>query len=155
MAKTAAKPSFTSILDQPASEIERPPALPRGYYVTIVTAYRDDKTTKTETPFTEFTLKVIEPWEKNGEIQVDEDELENFGEVRDSIISARYWHTEKSIYRLKEFLQHCGVDLSDGKSFKQAIPEAVNSQVIAFVVHEPWQTGEGISARVRSTAPLE
>ena len=155
MAKPASKPDFASILDQPAAEAERPPTLPRGYYHTMVTAYRIDKSTQKQTEFSEFTLKVLEPWERNGVATVDEDELEEFGDVRDSIISVRFYHTDKSKYRLKEFLEHCGVDLSKGKSFAQAIPEAVNCQVIAQVIHEPWQTGEGVSARVRSTAPVE
>ena len=157
MAKSATqtKPNFGSVLDMPAQDAERPPTLPRGYYTCIVQSYREDKSSQKQTAFTEFSLKVIEPWEKNGEQMVDVDELEEFGEVRDSVISTRFFHTEKSIYRLKEFLEHCGVDLSDGKSFKQAIPEAVNCQVIAHIVHEPWQQGEGVSARVRSTAPVE
>ena len=157
MAKSAtqSKPNFGSVLDMPASDAERPPTLPRGYYVCVVQSYREDKSSQKQTPFTEYTLKVIEPWEKNEEPMVDQGELEEFGEVRDSVITTRFFHTEKSIYRLKEFLIHCGVDLDDGKSFKQAIPEAVNAQIIAHIVHEPWTQGEGVSARVRSTAPAE
>jgi hypothetical protein len=139
----------------PARDAERPPTLPRGYYVTLVSSYREDKSSVQHTPFTEYSLKIIQPWERGDEVMVEEEELEEFGDVRDSIIIVRYYHTPKSIFRLKEFLIHCGVDLSDGKSFKQAIPEAVNCQVIAHVVHEPYQTGDGVRAAVRSTAPVE
>ena len=158
---TKSKPSFSSILDMPASEAQRPPTLPRGSYVVMVTAYREDKSSQAQTPFTEFTLKVIEPLEKEDPKtkemvpQVDEDELEEFGDVRDSIINVRFWHTEKAIYRLREFLEHCGVDLGGKKSFTQAIPEAVNATIIANITHRPLQTGEGVRAEVRSTAPAE
>jgi hypothetical protein len=162
MAKSAtqSKPNFGSILDQPGNEIERPPLLPRGHYLTVVQSYRNDKA-NTGTEFTEVTLKVIAPAEfkdkKTGEMRtdVDEDELEEFGEVRDSVISTRFFHTEKSAYRLRQFLEHCGVDFSDGKNMGQGLEEIRNSEIIAFVVHEPWTTGEGVSARVRSTAPVE
>ena len=63
MAKSATqtKPNFGSVLDMPASDAERPPTLPRGYYVVVVQSYREDKSSQKQTPFTEYTLKVIEP----------------------------------------------------------------------------------------------
>src|SRR5215472_10004854 len=146
MAKSATqtKPTFGSILDQPAQDAERPPLLPRGYYHTVVQSFREDKSSK-GTEFVAFSLKVIGPWEGRGE--PDEDELEEFGEVRDSIIEARFYLTEKSKYRLREFLEHCGVDRSDGKSFKQACPETTNCEVLVQVAHEPLQSGDGVMAR--------
>lgn len=157
MAKSAtqSKPSFGSILEMPAQEAERPPTLPRGYYLTVVEGYRDDKSSKQQTPFTRFNLKVIGPWEKDGVVQVDEDELEEYGDVKDATLPVDFYHTEKSIYRLKEFLEHCGIDLSDGKSFAQALPETRNCQVIARVTHQSNQDGTATFARVSGTAPVE
>jgi len=153
MAKSAIKPAptnLTSILSQPAEDAERPPVTPRGYYTCVVQGHRFDKSSVQQTDYVDFVLKVIEPY-KN----VDEDELEEFGEVRGTIINHRLYITEKAKYRIKEFLEHCGVDLSDGKSFEQAIPEATNCEVIVQVIHEPLQSGDGVMARVRSSAPVE
>jgi hypothetical protein len=150
MAKAAVKPSFGSILDQPAADAQRPPNLPRGHYHVSVASFREDKSSQKGTEFVEYGLKIVEPLD-----DVDEDDLEEFGDTRGQVIPVQFWVTDKSIYRLKEFLEHCGVDLGDKKSFKQAIPEAVNCEVIAQVIHEPLLSGEGVRARVRNTSPVK
>lgn len=157
MAKSAtqSKPNFGSIMNMPVQDAERPPTLPRGYYVCVVESFREDKSSQKQTPFTRFNLKVIAPWEKDGVIQADEDELEEYGEVKDTILPLDFYQTEKSIYRLREFLEHCGVDFADGKSFAQAVPEARNAQVIARVTHRSSEDGSATFARVSSTAPVE
>lgn len=158
MAKPATQPNFESILDQPANEMERPPLLPRGYYLAIVQgAPRIGKSAQKQTEFVEFSLKVIAPLERDGIVQADEDELEEFGDVKDQVIPITFYLTEKSKYRCREFVEHCGVDTSTGTSLGQLIQEVQGCQVIAHVVHEPWQSasGSGVSARVRGTAPAE
>jgi hypothetical protein len=153
--QTKSKPDFGSILDKPAQDAQRPPTLPRGYYRFVVQTYRFDKSSVQQTEFVEFGLKVIEPYEAENRPSVDEDELEEFGDVRGSLIGHRLYVTEKAAYRIREFLEHCGVDLSDGKSMRQGIPEAVNCEVIGQVIHEPLQSGDGVMARIRNTAPVE
>ena len=158
---TQTKPSFGSILSMPAEDAVRPPTLPRGYYVAVVENFREDKSSQRQTPFTEFQLKVLRPLEKENEetgemeVQVDEDELEAYGDVAGAMINVQFYHTEKSVYRLAEFLRHCGVDLGGKKSFEQAIPEARNSQVVIRVTHQSSQDGEATFARVSRTAPVE
>lgn len=150
------KPNFASVLDEPAAEAKRPPTIPRGYYVTAVQpGYRIDKSSEKQTEFVEYTLKVLSVWEKDGIPQVDEDELAEFGDVTGQLIRVTFWMTDKSKYRLKEFFEHCGLEVEPGMSFAQLIPEVVGCQVIAAVAHEPARTGEGVFARVRSTAPVE
>lgn len=158
MAKSATQmaPSFGSILDKPANEIERPPLLPKGYYVCIVTGQpKIDKSSQKQTEFIDFQLKVIAPLEKDGIIQADEQELEEFGDVKDHILHATFYLTEKAGFRAREFLEHCGIDTSQGQSLRQLIAEAVGQSVVARVTHEPWQSGDGFSARVQNTAPVE
>lgn len=157
MAKSAVneKPNFGGILSMPAQDAERPPTLPRGYYVCSVRDFKDDKSSKQQTPFTRFNLEVLSVWEKEGVMQADEDEIEEFGDVKGAVLPVDFYHTEKSIYRLKEFLEHCGVDLSDGKSFSQAIPETRNCQIVARVTHQTSQDGSATFARVSGTAPVE
>jgi hypothetical protein len=116
---------------------------------------RIDKSSQKQTEFVEYALKVLSVVEKDGIPQIDEDELEDFGDVTGQMIRVTFYLTEKSKYRLREFIEHCGVEVEKGVSFKQLVGEAQGCQVIAQVVHEPWQSGEGVSARVRGTAPVE
>ncbi len=143
-------PDFASVLDTPASEIERPKPLPRGTYHTIVQGQpRIDKSAKKGTEFSEFTLKILEPLD-----DVDEDELAAYGPVRDKTTRVTFYHTPNSVYRLKEFIEHCGIDTEKG-SLRQLIAETPGCQVLANIVHEPSQDGGAVYANVKSTAAVE
>lgn len=156
MAKSATqtKPEFKSILSMPAQDAERPPTLPRGYYSAVVEGWREDKSSEKQTPFTRFDMKILSVWEKDGVPQVDEEALEEFGDVNGTVMPLDFYHTEKSIYRLREFLEHCGIDLSDGKSFEQAIPETRNCEVIVQIAHQSAKSGDGTWARIIRTLPM-
>src|SRR5712664_4063770 len=118
MAQTAQTPAnFNDILDRPSSDVERPKTLPAGSYTCIVKGLpRHDKSTKKQTPFVEFTLAV----QSAGE-DVDEEDLKAWmtkpdGSSRaltDATIRATYYTTEDSLYRLKDFLDHCGAGDED------------------------------------------
>ena len=154
MAKAAIRPqpkTFESVLDMPASEIERPKPLPVGSYVCVVQGQpRIDKSAKKQTEFSEFTLKILEALD-----DVDSDAIEALGGVQGKILKVTFYHTENSIYRLKEFLQHLGIDMDEGESLRQAMAEAAGKQVTAYVVHEASQDGETVYAKVKNTAPVE
>lgn len=144
-------PHFASVLDMPASEIERPKPLPVGSYICVVQGQpRIDKSAKKQTEFSEFTLKLLEALD-----DVDTDALEAIGGIKDKTTKVTFYHTENSIYRLKEFLEHCGVDMEDGISLRQLIAEAPGKQVVAHIVHEASQDGEAIYAKVKNTTAVE
>lgn len=151
MAKSATKTSFSSVLDMPADSVERPKPLPVGSYVCIVQGQpRIDKSAKKGTEFSEFTLKLLEPLD-----DVDEDALKEYGGIKDKTTKVTFYHTENSIYRLKEFIEHCGVEIEEGVSLRQLIGEVTGQQVVAHVAHEASDDGQMIFARVKSTAAVE
>lgn len=150
MAKAATAPTFGSILDTSSSEIERPKPLPVGAYVTVVQGQpRMDKSTKKGTEFVEFTLKVLEPLD-----DVDEDALKEVGGIKDKTIRATYYLTEGAVWRLKDFLDHCGAGDED-ESLRQRIADTQGKQVIAHIRHEASEDGSSVFARLRNTAPVE
>lgn len=153
--------NFTSVLDRPSSEIDRTAKIPPvGSYICIVQGQpRIDKSSKKQTEFSEYTLKFQSALD-----DVDEDALETYltsasGEKRklsDCTIKATYYHTEASMGRLLTFLDHLdGVtpDKADEveETPRQRMAEVAGKTIGIVVKHEPWQQGDGVSARVEST----
>src|ERR1700757_2078496 len=102
------KGPFESVLDRTSSDIEAPKPIPVGtYHVMVQGQYREDKSTKKQTPFVEFTLKVIAPME-----DVDDDALEAFlsrksggnKKLQDVTLKYTFYTTEEAVYRLGKFL---------------------------------------------------
>lgn len=151
MAKPATKQqTFASILDKPASEIERPKPLPQGSYTAVVAGMpRFDKSTKKQTDFVEFTLNLLAAGE-----DVDAEELVAAGGVEGKSRKATFYLTEQSGYRLKEFLEHCGV-LEEGGTMRKAIDSTPNCQVGITIRHEPSQDGTQVYDRIVGSFPIE
>ena len=163
MAKLA---TFASVLDMPSNEIDRTvKQLPIGSYLaTVVGLPRIDKSSKKQTEFSEYTMKINEAQE-----DVDESDLEEYltnpdgskRKLTDCTIKNTYYHTEMSMGRLLSFLDHLdgikpGDDLDDMTATpRQRMSEVSGKQCIIHVKHEPWQSGEGVSARVGSTSVAE
>lgn len=142
---------FSDILSKPASEVERPKPLPAGSYVCTVAGLPEfDKSAKKETPYAKFTLRPISAGD-----DVDADDLEAAGGLDGKTISATYYLTEGSLYRLKKFLEDCGIDVEDGRTMKELIEDAPNQTVIAYIKHTPSRDGESMYAELANTAPAE
>lgn len=149
MAQAQAK-SFQSVLDTPAGDIERPKPAPVGSYVCVVQGQpKIDKSSKKQTEYVEYTLKPLEALD-----DVDEDALDAWG-IKDKTFRITFYITENSIYRLKEFLQHCGIEMEDDGSLRQYVAEAAGKQIVAHIIHEPSQDGETIYAKVKNTTAVE
>lgn len=147
MAKAA---QFSDILDTPSSDVERPKPLPQGSYLCVVKGLpRHDVSSQKKTPFVEFTLQPLEARE-----DVYADDLEAMGGIADKTIRATYYLTNESVFRLKDFLDHCGAG-DDTMTLRDRIDEAPNCQVVAFVKHRASQDGQSIYAELAKTAPVE
>lgn len=163
---TQTKPStFASVLDMPSSEIERSvKQLPVGSYVAVVQGQpRIDKSSKKQTEFSEYTMKILEAYD-----DVDTDALDEYlttldgtkKRLSDCTIKATFYHTENSIGRLLTFFDHLDGITPDKAGEVEASPrqrmsEAAGKQCVIHIKHEPWQSGEGVSARVDSTSIVE
>ena len=131
MAKAQAQ-SFASILDRAPSEIEKPKPLPQGSYITVLVGQpRFDKSAKKQTDFVEFQHKLLSAQE-----DVDEDELKALGGIKDKVMKNTFYLTEGATWRLKEFLEHCGIDMDEVESLREAVEQTPGKQVGVFVNHE-------------------
>lgn len=144
-------PNFSSILDESTTEVNRPKPLPAGTYTCVVQGQpKYDKSSKKGTPYVEFTLKPIAAHE-----DVDEEALAEMGGLTNKTIRATFYTTEDAIYRLDEFHEHCGVDLSQDVSRRMLNDEVVNAQVCAVIRHETSDDGTQIYGKLARTAPAE
>jgi len=154
MAKQAAAQTFGSILDRAPADVEKPKPAPIGSYkTTIVGQPRFDKSSKKQTEFVEFTHKLISAMD-----DVDEDELKAYlgdRKITEVTMKNTYYLTEASLWRLKEFLEHCGVDLDSMDSLREGIEATPGAEVGIFVNHEPAQDGESFFARINKTFVAE
>jgi len=147
MAKPATQRKFESVLDMPASAVERPKPLPRGTYIAVVQGQpRFDKNPNTGTQFAEFTLKLLQALE-----DVDKDELEAQGGLKERTTRVLFYLTDDSVYRLKEFLEHCGVDMDSDATMSQLVAETPGCQVGITIIHKPSKDGDAIYANVKNT----
>jgi len=149
MAQTQTTPNFGALLDKPASDVERPKPLPQGSYHCVVKGLpRFDKSSKKFTEFVEFTLQPTAAGE-----DVDEEDLAAMGGITNKTIRATYYITEDALWRLKDFLSHCGIE-EDG-SLRNMIDQTPNCEVIAFIKHRASEDGQSVFAELAKTAPVE
>lgn len=141
--------SFESILDMPSSEVERPKPLPVGSYVGIVQSHKFDRSTKKGTEYVEFTIKLIEALD-----DVDQEKLGEQGGLGDKTLRATYYLTENSVWRLKDFLNHCEAGDED-MTLRQRIAETPAKSITVKVRHEASQDGSQVYARISDTAPVK
>lgn len=140
---------FSKILQKQAAEIEKPKPLPIGSYVTVNPKLPDFKSVgKNETPCAEFGLVIIAP------VDVDQDALQAYGEVKGKTIRHRMFLTESTEYRTREELVNAfGLDIT-GKNLGQLFNETVNKQVIVTIKHRPSDDGTEIYHEVEGLAAV-
>ena len=147
MAKSPTAPNFGALLDTPPSETERPKPMPAGTYVAMVQGLpRMDKSAKKQTEFVEFTLKLLSAGE-----DVDAEELAAMGGIANKTIKDIYYLTDASLWRLKDFLTNCGIDVDNISSYRVALEETAGQQIGVVIKHEASQDGQSIFARVART----
>lgn len=149
--------NFASILDAPITEAERPPAIPTGDYILVISGNpRRDKSTRNQTDYIEYSLKILSAVDGT----YDEDELKEFEESQGKISGKEtkktFYITEKSGYRHKEFIiDDLGLEMGPDKSHWEAAQEAVGHQFLGHYTKKPSDDGKGWFSELTSTAPVE
>lgn len=141
--------TFASILDRPSNEIERPKPIPVGTYSGVVMGLpRYDKSSKKGTEFVEFTIGNLAAGD-----DVDADALDSMGGAANKTMKATYYLTEDAAWRLKDFLDHLGIE--DEGTLRERVEQTSGKSVRFFVKHEPSQDGQSVFARIDKTMPAE
>jgi hypothetical protein len=113
----------------------------------VIGAPRYDKSSKKQTRFVEFTLKLIAVGD-----DVDMEALNAMGGIQDKTIRATFYLTDDAMWRLKEFLQNLG--LPDGK-YIQLLPQATNRKVGVYVRHTPNEDNTAMYAQIGKTFAID
>lgn len=146
-----ANPNFEELLNRKADEVEPPPTLPVGPYLTVLVGLPEKiESSKKKTPGFRFQHKIVAPLDG-----VDEEALAAFeGGVVGKTVRNDMWVTEDSLFMLTQFLENCGIDMT-GKTITACIDETPNRQVVIYIKHESSEDGERIFAKIGKTAPAE
>lgn len=146
-------PTFGSILDTASLSVEKPKPLPVGTYICSVKGLpKQDVSAKKKTEFVEFTLQILGVHD-----DVDQTALAEVlkgKSLSEKTIRATYYITEDAVWRLKDFLDHCGVEDGEGISLRQRVSATPGAQVNATIRHRPSDDGTSIYAELGGTAPV-
>lgn len=158
--------TFASVLDRPSSEIERPKPLPVGTYLCITKGLPSrGKSEKTGTEFVEFKFVPMQPLE-----DVDQDDLETYltrldgskDVLNNTNFTHRFWTSEKSAYRLKDFLtddldvpEKQDEDQEEEDSLWERSQHTAGLQCLVVIRHTATQDGKAIQQEVALTKPAE
>lgn len=134
---------FTQLLARTADDVERPEPLPQGSYLTTITAYRTVESGQKKTPGVEFDLQIVAPNE-----DVDAEAYAKVKNPQERVLKTQFWLTEDSLWRLKDFLEKAGHDMS-GRSFAEVLAEVAGSQIVSIVTHRISQDGESVFPEAR------
>lgn len=143
------RPLFASILDEAPTEVIRPKPMPNGTYLWVIQNRRYDKSTKKKTDFVEFELACLQPFD-----DVSIAELEAMGGVDGKIRTLTFYLTPEAVYRLDEFHEHCGLDLSSPMSRRQRNEMVLNSQVIGVIDQRIVDDESGDPAKSKTFADI-
>lgn len=145
-------PSFQDVLNKPAADVKAPSPLPVGTYLCLVDGPGEfGKIGQKQTDCINWKLK---PMQAQDDVnQADLATALNGAALQDKVIRHRSFITEESVWRLKQFLEHLGIE-EGSKSLGEMIPEAQGKQVLATVGHRTSEDGTQVFQEVKATAKV-
>ena len=120
---------FSDILNKKPSEQEPPKPLPAGIYNMTVVSFENTTRGEKQTPVCLIHLQPVEA------VEVDDDEMTEFGDLSEGKMTAQMWLTEASLYRFTEFLEQCGLDVDSYTTFSEALNDLPGCTVQVEVSH--------------------
>jgi hypothetical protein len=153
--------NFTDALNTKMGDIERPPLLPVGTYVGIVSKIPAiEKIGDGKWDVIDFQLRIASAGE-----DVSQDDLKEFGGLNAStVVRHRFMFStedeaaqKRTLFNLKRFLtEHLKVDGGDGSAVKELLNNCLNHQCTVFIGWRPDKNDpELFYAEVKKTAAVE
>lgn len=142
-------PDFNNILDTNFDDVKAPKPLPQGDFTFRIKRYEYIESSQKGTPGVLFEVQPTSAGE-----DVDEELLAQVENWQDKTLRTRLWLTENSAFMLKQFLQAAGVEV-EGKSIKEAVPEAVGAEFIGRVTQQELDDGRVVNPDVDRPRPIE
>ena len=122
--------TFENLLSTPMDSVEKPKPLPPGGFLFNVKGQEFGESSQKGTPFVKMLCTPMSPLE-----DVDTELLAQVNGWQKKELPLTFYLTEDSIFRLKDFLDHCGVSIA-GRTFKEALPDVINQQFTGMIIHE-------------------
>ncbi|MGW8177686.1 MAG: hypothetical protein ACWGQW_02660 [bacterium] len=131
---------FSDLLNTSAEDAVRPPARPGGTYRATFKSSADTISSKKRTKGLEFTFSDLEPLS-----DVDQAAWDNYVsspavKPEEDTMTDTFWITQKSLYRIREFCEACGVD-PKGKTLIQMVADALGERVLLTVQQTVGEKG--------------
>jgi hypothetical protein len=120
---------------------------------------RYDKSTKKGTPFSEYTIQLLEALD-----DVDGDALKEWLTKGDGVVQPlreksmrlTFYHTPDSLWRLEKFLKDLGLEPEDDdESIGDVEQKTPGRQCVVHVKHSPSDDGETMFANIDKTGPAD
>lgn len=140
---------FTSLLDKKADDVEKPATVPTGSYDLTIVGFATGESANKKTPYVEIETKIIAPRD-----DVDMEEYAKVKNPQDRSFKTKFFLTEDSLFRLKDFLSKAGFEV-EGKSFSEMLNEIAGHQVVGIVSHRLSQDGESTFAEINKFMKAE
>jgi hypothetical protein len=139
---------FAEVLAIRPKDVEKPEPLPVGtYQATVVGFPTQEEVGKNKTPALKFKMTGFIP------IDVDPAELAKVGDVSKHEMVHTVFVTDKSLHRLKKFLEDLGIEVGN-KTFRECIDEVSNRQCVVHVKHTISPDKTTIYAEIAHTSKL-
>lgn len=143
--------NFNELLSKPIEQDKKPPVKPPGTYTGNIQGYKFDVSKQQKTPFCRFTFNNIQP----GEALMADDQKALQDEDGNSIDFSKwqpwvdFYLTDASRFRLREFLESLGLDIS-GRSYDSVLPETKGMSVLLEMTQSSSEDGKNIYTNVKS-----
>lgn len=142
---------FSAILNQRADTVEPPARLPRGKFESQVGKYDSGVSDQKKTKFIEFQIFHTRPLDVKPEDFDQAQKALSKGPVEDSIT---FYLTDRSLYRLIEFLERdCGISKS-GKTISEMIMQATGKTFSSVIDLVPSKKDGKEYPNIVATGPL-
>jgi len=145
---------FASLLSQQANSVERPKLYPVGNYDAIIVSHKFDKSSRKQTDYCRFSVKLLGPRE-----DVDPDSFEEAGgaaglaERRE--INLDFYLTKDALWRLVEFMKFT-LEMEFGeRNVDECIPDTTNLPLVVEIVHQAGSKAGEFYMNINDTAPAQ
>ena len=132
MSESAVPDNFQDLLNTNAEDAVRPPARPGGTYRATLKSSEDTISSRKRTKGLEMTFSDLEPLSDVDSAAWDEYSNSPAVKPAEDTMSDSFWITSKSLYRLREFCEACGV-APGGKTILQMVADSIGERLLVTV----------------------
>lgn len=149
---------FKSIANKKLSDIERPPLIPVGTYLWMISKLPETTTSPDEKwDYVDFTLKCVAPTE-----EVDQEQIAAFGDITKVTMRHRFIFDkndkaafDRTQFNLRRFLEEHVKCATPDMGLGEAMNASINNQVLASIVWRPDRNdAEVMFVNIGRTAPV-